>query len=720
MQRSYFLNLLFFLVFTSFFSGCKSNESSKDANHIGETDRLQQSLADNWNKSKLSLYVHFGVYSSLAGKWDNQHIDGPSEEIWALANMYRDDYEKAARDFEPDNWNAREIVGLARDIGMKTVILTAKHYDGFCLFETETTNFNTVDFINANRDLVAELAEACDAGNINLGISFSLTDWHLPAAHPMTSHRGAPVTDAHHEINKQQIKELLTNYGPVSELHFHSGINSPEQSKELYETVKKLQPQCMVSNGIGNDFGDFLTTPFNELPTHSIDAPWIMPASIHPSTRGFHENLTSKNGLKTARRKVRELAKVISMGGNYALNIGPRNDGSTSGFEQETLKEIGRWIKVNRNAVFGTKKNPLPSESPFWDVTYNDNKLYLFIDSVPPGKTIELKGLNNQITSARFLGSGIEPEFQNNGPHPKLFWTSPAMADPMKFPIIEIELNEPIVSATGKPIMANSEDTLILNLQNATTQKSISGADRHTAIPSNTAMEWNVDAGSSMNATFKFTSEETGRELLILNNNTEEKLKLQGEEAGLIQNASDTIETGKIFKTSAFFGPLNEVHINPKGNNRIQIARSSWSGLKKNNKNMRPLPMTAHYYYVEIDSENAQQYCYEFSGNDGLQIWLNKEELLLTRNTSPGSRFTRKIVLNLEKGKNVLLIKNYNRTGVPDYFSLEPLPEEKWYQQPLPGEETIETLKIRSCDQPSPHYDINLPNFSVVLTPKKD
>ncbi|MFW5890276.1 MAG: alpha-L-fucosidase, partial [Marinilabiliaceae bacterium] len=697
-------NLLSFLLLAALvLSACTSPEDKEKESGKQKEPEIETipPVLDQWQDQKLSLFLHFGVYSSLAGNWDNEEIEGPSEEIWALSDMFTDDYEKAAREFSPDQWDAKTFTSLARDMGAGTIIMSAKHLDGFCLFDTETTNFHSKDFTSSDKDLVKEMADACKNANIRFGISFSLTDWHLPEAFPMASHHGNPVSDAHHQINLQQIRELLTNYGAVSEIHFHSGLHTPEQSRELYELVKELRPKCLVSNGIGNNFGDFVSTQFNQPPTHQLDVPWRLPASLHPSTLGHHGHLEREPAIEVAREKVRELVRTVSSGGVYSLNIGPTENGALSEYEEETLRHISRWVKVNRDALLGAQENPFPDQSDFWNISRKDNHLYIFVDSVPESEIIRLKGLENKIENARFLGSGIELEVtQKSEQSQELEWTAPAMADPMNLPVIEVDFQDPVKIVGREPIAIETGDTLTLSRSEAIKRRSISGNDRYVFIPSVTALKWNIESDKALDAKLKFTTYEEGRELLIRANNSENRIQLKGEKGALIRNPKDTIETGNIYQSSIFYGPIRKVHVNPNGKNRLQISRESWKATgKKDDNPVRPLPMTTHYYYIEIESESDQQYCYEITGNDGLQVWMNQEEVHFCGNPDPGTPLQKSLIMDLEEGKNILLIKNYNRTGKQDHFNLVPKPEARWQTQTVKLPTNPGTIEITDKDR---------------------
>jgi alpha-L-fucosidase len=633
--------------------------------------------------------------------------------------MLTEDYERTARQFEPGRWDAETVAKLVLDMGMQSVIITAKHYDGFCMFATKTTPFNILDFTSYDKDIINEMAKACKTYNLNLAISFSLTDWHLPAAFPMAGHHASPVSEAHHQINLQQVSELLTQYGPISRILFHSGANTPEQSRELRQLVKSLQPECLVSNGIGNNYGDFIMPTPQQWSNQHFNTPWLASCNLHPESRGYHISTTNNNTVEKAREKINEMVDVISSGGNYSLSLGPKGNGSLKGSDEEVLRHMGRWIKVNRKAIIDTKGNPFFTKSQFWRCTHKHNKLYIFVDSVPGDKKIKLNGLRNKITDARYLGSGIEPEFTNNHATPEIIWTSPAMADPMQIPVIEVELNDTLTIAPENVLQINQQDTLLLNIKKSSQQTSISGGDHFISIVSVTGIKWDLNSTGKLNAELKFTAYEQGRNIVFETSINNKTLNLKGKQAGLIKTKGDTIHTFEIFRSGEYFGPMQELHLNPNGENRLQIGRSAWMAMNTNRKQEpTPLPMSARYYYIEIISENSQQFCYEIRANDGLQVWLNQEMIHLARNTYNNDHIKKLLVLNLKQGRNILLIKNYNRLGTTDKFKLTPMPDAQWYTQSVPVPDNLKTIGITLPKSYNSHVDIDLPNLSIILTAK--
>lgn len=223
--------------------------------------------SQEWIDQKFSMFIHFGLYSVYGGVYEGKSVErGYSEQIQSFAGIFSDWYGETANEFNPLKWNPDSVVSLAKQAGMKSIIFTSKHHDGFCMYHSRYTEFNIVDATPYSRDLMKELADACRRGGIGFGVYYSLIDWHYPHAYPISSHNADPLTDEHYEFNMKQVEEIMTNYGDISEIWFDMGSLTPEQSKGLYELVNRLQPDCMISGRLGNDYVDFAVMADNEYP----------------------------------------------------------------------------------------------------------------------------------------------------------------------------------------------------------------------------------------------------------------------------------------------------------------------------------------------------------------------------------------------------------------------------------------------------------------------
>lgn len=296
------------------------------------------------DKGRFSMFVHWGLYSVYGGVYRGKNIEwGYSEQIQSFAGIFSDWYARAAEQFSAKQWDADSIAVLAKSAGMDAIVFTSKHHDGFCMYNSKETDF-TIMNTPFGRDALKELSQACKRHGLNLGIYFSLIDWHYPPAYPISSHNADPITPEHHEYNKRQVKELLENYGTVSELWFDMGSLTREQSSELYNLVKSIQPNCRVSGRIGNDYGDFAVMPDNVIPDFVPNKPWQTAESVYKETWGYRSWQKHVPMNEKLAEKINSLKRVIGAGGNYLLNIGPTGDGAVTNYEEELLLSIGKWI----------------------------------------------------------------------------------------------------------------------------------------------------------------------------------------------------------------------------------------------------------------------------------------------------------------------------------------------------------------------------------------
>lgn len=297
-----------------------------------------------WLDLKFGLFIHFGLYSLPAGVWNGAPVSrGYSEQILSHGYLPQADYEALIERFSLPAFDPRHIVQVAREAGMRYMVLTAKHHDGFCLFDTRTTDYNSANAPCA-LDIVGALSQECGRQGMGFGVYFSWIDWHFPEAVAISSHNSDPIPEAHQKLNVAQLGELLSNYGPLRELWMDMGAPTEAQSQEVYDLVRGLQPRCAINGRIWNDRQDFLTMGDNELPSVPLDCPWQTPASIYKETWGYRRWQVRGDKEEKIAELSRAAREVVGAGGNYLLNIGLKGDGAIQSFEEEVLKGIGREL----------------------------------------------------------------------------------------------------------------------------------------------------------------------------------------------------------------------------------------------------------------------------------------------------------------------------------------------------------------------------------------
>ena len=321
----------------------------------------QDPRLDWWREAKFGMFIHWGVYSIPAGVWGGEHIPGIGEWIMLRAEIPIADYEKLAPQFNPVKYDADQIVKLAKAAGQKYIVLTSKHHDGFCMYGSAATDYNIVDGTPFGRDILGELAEACAREGIKLGLYYSQTqDWHHPNGFGNTWDFNEDEQDFADYIDnyvKPQVREILTNYGPIAIIWFDTPkIIARHQSQELLELVHELQPDCLVCGRLGNKLGDYATAQDNAIPPDlQAEIDWETPATIN-DTWGFK---THDHNWKSKTQLIRNLIEIVSKGGNYLLNIGPDAEGAIPEPSIERLEAMGDWLDVHGESIYGTEPGPI-------------------------------------------------------------------------------------------------------------------------------------------------------------------------------------------------------------------------------------------------------------------------------------------------------------------------------------------------------------------------
>ena len=351
---------------------------------------------DWWRDAKFGLFIHWGLYAIPAGIWRGQEVPGIGEWIMQRARIPVHEYEPLARQFNPVHFDAATWVSLAKAAGQKYLVITSKHHDGFCLFDSALTEYNIVDGTPFGRDPMQELAAECARQGIKFGFYYSQTqDWHHPDGDGNDWDYDETKQDFDSYIRTYvapQVRELLTNYGPIAVLWFDTpkGITR-EQSLFLLDLVHQIQPDCLVCGRLGNALGDYASAGDNKIPGQAVDADWETPATIN-DTWGYKVN---DHNWKSTTDLLRKLVDIVSKGGAYLLNVGPTAEGIIPQPSVERLLAMGNWLQANGEAIYGTRPGPIQGLD-WLRTTIKPGRLYLHIFEWPAGGMLAIPGIEGR------------------------------------------------------------------------------------------------------------------------------------------------------------------------------------------------------------------------------------------------------------------------------------------------------------------------------------
>ncbi len=399
------------------------------------------SLFDDGN---YAMFIHWGLYSNIANKWKDKTYYGISEWIMSprRAGIPVDEYMAEAKNFNPVNFDAKAIARLAKDAGMKYIVVTSKHHDGFAMYNSKVNDFNIVKATPFGRDPMMELAEACKEAGLGLGFYYSHNqDWTFPGGNggPKINEKGKEVGFDYYFREKclPQVKEITTQYGDIAMVWFDTpGKMEKKYVEELVAIVRKNQPKAMISGRAGHNLGDYLSLGDMNIPVKNVNGLWET-VDVTNDSWGF---AWYDENWKSPKRILKSTISTVARGGTYMLNVGPKPDGTIPDQAQNALRSGGDWIRKYPQVIYTADPSPWGRKLPWGDVTVSEGKLNLCIYEWPLDGEIVLPGLKNEIKSAGLWVDGsLQPvETSKDGD-----WATiklPAMRPEKLISVVELEV----------------------------------------------------------------------------------------------------------------------------------------------------------------------------------------------------------------------------------------------------------------------------------------
>jgi alpha-L-fucosidase len=436
-----------------------------------------------WREARFGMFIHWGVYSVPAGVWKGQEVPGFGEWIMERARIPVADYKALAQQFNPTDFDADAWVSMAKDSGIKYIVITAKHHDGFAMFHSKVDPFNIYDATPFKRDPLKELAAACQKYGIKFGFYYSQAqDW--------TAVGGASAFNPHWDKAQDgdfgkyyetkalpQMEELLNNYQPYPAVIWFDTPTSDMTAERaaMMVTLLNKHPNVIFNNRLGGGVPGDTETPEQSIPPRGFPGrDWETCMTIN-ITWGYK---TSDTNWKSAEELLRNLIEVASSGGNYLLNVGPDSHGVIPAPETERLRTIGKWLKINGESIYGTSAAPVPQKPTWGRMTQKPGKVYLHIFNWPADGKIVVP-IANQVMDAYLLAQP-ETKFSttpgagpNSGLTVNLTGTAP---DPVVSVVVlktkgDVQpVNIPISPADDGTLTLNANGSLIvgntMNVQN--------------------------------------------------------------------------------------------------------------------------------------------------------------------------------------------------------------------------------------------------------------
>ena len=482
------------------FFSCVSppREKQEEKTHIlySETKEQKDQRMKWWREAKFGMFIHWGVYAVPAGIYKGEKVPRVGSWIMQYKHIPVAEYKEYAKQFNPVMYDPEQWVRLAREAGMKYLVITTKHHDGFALYDSKVSDWDVVDASPYGKDLLKPLVESCRNNDIRIGFYYShAVDWvhpggeaqsldFKPGGHWDHVQKTKDMDTYFQEIVVPQVQEILSNYGKIDILWWDGGgwYNVNRKRADMILSVTNDYPDLLMNNRLGGDYTCDWSTPEQYIPATGLDYDWETCMTMNDTWgyRSWDDNWKSSETL------LRNLVDIVSKGGNYLLNVGPKADGTFPEASVERLKAIGRWMAVNAESIYGTTASPL-EDIPWGRCTKKDTgkgltQLFLHVFDWPEDGKLRVPRIDNEIQGAFLLSDEKRLPRQVTFLGDKLIIDVPSEAPDAICSVVRLDIkgdpvvmNPPLIEAEAEVLFDRMEVALKTDVQDVSIRYTLDG-----------------------------------------------------------------------------------------------------------------------------------------------------------------------------------------------------------------------------------------------------